>query len=176
MNDATEKANEILNAHDPDQVKEINPDIENKFENLDNQFVEVPGQEKEQSPQDPQINGDLDLDYIVFKLKEKKNEMARLKKLRDEKVEVINASYEHATKSLRQLSNYFKSIVESYIRDLHLKPMRSGTIKYKVLSGTVYIKKQSPTITRDDEGTAYFNGEALDFLDLEERDDKVEIK
>lgn len=164
-----------------------------------------------------QIEDDLQFNRIVKQAKNIDEEIARLTDLKKlaliEAKEEIEQGFINQTRSLYNARSFMSSMIKNYLLLQDIKPTSAGTLKYKVISGTAYLKKQSPKITKNedkfvdylltnnlmqflktkesvssdwaefkkgieisDDNQVIFNGEVLDFFEVEPREDKVEIK
>lgn len=156
MNDATKKANEILGDH----ADGIIATAENGLDTTQ------PIDNGEQTPEEFDIDTDIKFDFVVERIKNAQIELARLDDLRKEKIAVTNKAFEDLAEPIRKMIAFFSRGLIERVKSMDIKPTQAGTLKYKVLAGVVYVKKQAPKIERDDDAFKdfLFENELTNFI------------
>lgn len=91
-------------------------------------------------------------DWAIQKVADARAEYARLKELADREISRITAKVEAAAKRCEQDTAYLTSCLAEYFESVPEKAKKATktTVKYKLLHGTLTVKKGGVTYARDD--------------------------
>jgi phage host-nuclease inhibitor protein Gam len=102
------------------------------------------------------VLSDADADKIVERIKNIRAEKTRLKMILDTRVNELTLTYNNRAKILDDSENFLTVSLLSYFEGKDIKPTKAGGKSYKLLSGTLSMKKQEPEFKRDEKVLAEF--------------------
>lgn len=123
------------------------------------------------------IDNDKKADWAITQIKDAENECERLITLAEEQIADLHGRIEELKAKCDNETAYLKSLLDQYFRTVPHKETKTQET-YKLLSGTLVMKKPSVKINHDDEKLIEYleNNDGNEYIKLKKSVDWAEFK
>ena len=97
------------------------------------------------------VDNDSKADWVLDKIREEKAEIRRFEMAANERIQRLKESLETFKASKEQSIIFFEGKLRQYFESLNIKVTKAGNKSYKLPSGKLSLKQQSPEFTRDND-------------------------
>lgn len=102
------------------------------------------------------IMSDADAEKVLEQIRELRAEKARFKMILDARVHELTLAYERKAEKIDNEEAWLTHLLQGYFEGKDIPATKAGNKSYKLLSGTLRLKKQQPEFKRDEDKLTEF--------------------
>jgi phage host-nuclease inhibitor protein Gam len=110
----------------------------------------------EEQEQVVSIMSDTDAERILEQIKDLRAEKARFKMILDTRVQELTLNYDRKAEKIDNEEAWLTHLLQGYFEGKDITASKAGNKSYKLLSGTLKLKKQQPEFKRDEDKLTAF--------------------
>jgi len=97
------------------------------------------------------VDSDQKADWALERIIEQRKEISRIEKLYVERKAELASKYLEITSAIDLKIAHLEGLLEAYLNTIDCKPTKAGTKKYRLLSGSIAMKRQEPKYETNNE-------------------------